>query len=185
MNHQTQTPPTAFDVLFPDHEDDTQTAPFDDLIEEEIQPDDPVIVADDLQADIQLMRLQNLQSRMDEIDDLFQKELDHLKQWKERRLEVLQNRYDFFSHSLENWLSANQEKSVNLPHGVVAFRKQPVRVEILDEDTVITQTPFIRIRKSPDKSAILKHYKQTGEILPGTDIIQPDPRFTVKLNPKE
>jgi len=149
-----------------------------------MQPDDPVIVADNLQADIQLMRLQNIQSRMDEITDLFQKELDHLKQWKERRLEVLQNQYDFFSHSLENWLSANQAKSVNLPHGIVAFRKQPLRVEILDEDMVISQTPFIRIRKSPDKSAILKHYKQTGEILPGTDIIQPDPKFTVKLHPK-
>jgi len=28
MKHQAQSPPTAFDVLFPDHEDDMQTTTY-------------------------------------------------------------------------------------------------------------------------------------------------------------
>ena len=193
MNHLFQSSPSALDVLFSDPED-TDTEVFESLIDEEIEPpgnpsppdqtqsDRPI--DNSLRADIQLMRLIYLQERMNEIDNLFQKELNRLTRWKERRQQVLQNQYDFFSRTLENWLTGSNSKSMNLPHGTIAFRKLPPHVEILDEQRLLTADEFVRIKRSVDRTAILQAYREHGLIPDGCDIIEPEPKFTIKLNPK-
>jgi len=122
---------------------------------------------------------------MDEIESLYKQELDHLNHWKQRRTGILQRQYDWLSKSLESWLMASSQKTANLPHGTLQFRKQLVRVEVLDEQAVIDASIFVRIKKSPDKSAIKKHYIRTGEIVDGVTIIEPEPKFSLKLIRKE
>ena len=51
----------------------------------------------------------------------------------------------------------------------------------LHEQAVLDAGEFVRIRKSPDKSAIKQHYIRTGEIVDGCEIIAPEPKFKVKL----
>jgi len=131
------------------------------------------------------MKLIYLQDRIDEIEALYRQELDHLNSWKEQRTGILQRQYDFYSRSLENWLAANNQKTVNLPHGVLQFRKQLVRVEVLDEQAVIDADEFVRVKKSADKSAIKKHYIRTGEVINGVEIVEPEPKFSLKLKRKE
>jgi len=149
------------------------------------EPDDLLDISDFFGADVSCMKLIYLQDRMDEIEALYRQELDHLSRWKERRTAILQRQYDFYSKSLENWLTITNQKTANLPHGTLQFRKQPIRVEIEDEKSIINAGEFIRIKKSPDKIAIKKHYIRTGEIVDGCSIIEPEPKFSLKLIRKE
>jgi len=147
------------------------------------EPDDLLDISDFFQADVTCMKLIYLQDRMDEIEVLYRQELDHLNSWKEQRTAILQRQYDFFGKSLENWLTVTNQKSANLPHAVLQFRKQPIRVEVLDEQSIIDAGVFIRVKQSPDKFAIRKHYQQTGEIVDGCNIVEPEPKFSIKLIP--
>ena len=168
-----------------EQDDDLSLAEFNDLAQEDCSPDpdDLLDIKDFFNADVAVMKLIYLQDRMDEIDELYHKELDHLNRWKEQRTGILQRQFDFFSRSLENWLTISNRKSANLPHGNLIFRKQPPHVDILDEDIVLKKGLFVRIKRLLDKTAILKHYKTTGEIPDGCDIIEPEPKFSVKLTP--
>ena len=147
------------------------------------EPDDLLDISDFFQADVQCMKLIYLQDRMTEIESLYQQELDHLEKWKQHRIGILQRQYDYLSRSLESWLMVSNQKTANLPHGTLQFRRQPVRVEVLDEETIIRLGEFIRIKQTIDKAAIKKHYVQTGEIPDGVDIVEQEPKFSIKLNP--
>ena len=181
-----RTMPTLNEILLPitnEQDDDLSAFEFIDPPEKDFSPDpgDLLDITDFFKADVAVMKLIYLQDRMDEINDLYHKELDHLNRWKEQRTAILQRQYNFFSRSLENWLAVSNRKSANLPHGKLIFRKQPPHVDILDEDTVLKKGLFIRIKRLPDMAAILKHYKATGEIPDGCDIIEPEPKFSIKL----
>jgi len=187
-----QTTPTDTDVLSlitTDREDSLWPFEIVDPPEEDSmefpEPDDLLDISDYFQADVSCMKLIYLQDRMDEIESLYKQELDHLNRWKERRSNILLRQYEYLSKSLESWLMASSQKTTNLPHGTLQFRKQLVHVEVLDEQAIIDAGIFVRIKQSPDKSAIKKHYIRTGEIVDGCDIIEPEPKFSLKLIRKE
>ncbi|MBU1064434.1 host-nuclease inhibitor Gam family protein [bacterium] len=147
------------------------------------EPDDLLDISDFFQADVTCMKMLYLEDRMSEIESLYRRELQHLDSWKQRRTGILQRQYDFFSRSLESWLMASNQKTANLPHGILQFRRQPVRVEVLDEETIIRLGEFIRTKLTVDKAAIKKHYVQTGEIPDGVEIVEQEPKFSIKLTP--
>ena len=183
-----QTTPTLNEILLPitnEQDDDLSLSEFIDPPKEDFSsdPGDLLDIKDFFNADVAIMKLIHLQDRMGEINDLYHKELDHLNRWKEQRTGILQRQYDFYSRSLENWLTVSNRKSANLPHGRLIFRKQPPRVDILDEDGVLKAGMFVRTKRLLDKTAILKHYKATGEIPDGCDIIEPEQKFSIKLTP--
>ena len=183
-----QTMPALNEVLLPvtnEQDDDLLLSEVIDSEKEDSSPEsgDLLDIKDFFDADVAVMKLIYLQDRTDEIDDLYHKELDHLNRWKEQRTGILQRQYDFYSRSLENWLTVSNRKSANLPHGRLIFRKQPPHVDILDELMVLKAGMFVRIKRLPDVAAILKHYKATGEIPDGCDIIEPEPKFSIKLTP--
>ena len=147
------------------------------------EPDDLLDISDYFQADVTCMKLIYLQDRMNEIEALYQQELNHLNYWKDQRTGIIQRQYDWLCKSLESWLMTSNQKTANLPHGTLQFRKQLVRVEVLDEQAIIDAGISVRIKKSPDKSAIKRHFIKTGEIIDGVEIIEPEPKFSIKLNP--
>ena len=63
-------------------------------------PGDPFNIADFFKAVVAVMKLIYLQDRMDEINDLYHKELDHLNRWIERKFER-------FCRPDETWFNAN------------------------------------------------------------------------------
>jgi len=149
------------------------------------QEPDPLQIRDFFTADNQLMKMIRIQNEIDQVEELYQMELNQLNEWKKDRLEGLNEKYGFYKSSLEAWLSNNGKKKADLPHGKVYFRKQRHKVKILDEDTVINNGEFVRVKKKPDKRAMLRAFKDHGLIPEGTDIIRPNPRFYVKLKYKE
>ena len=52
------------------------------------------------------------------------------------------------------------------------MRQNPARVEILEEMMVPGEFKEIRTTVHIDKRAILAHTKQTGEVVPGTEVVR-------------
>ena len=73
---------------------------------------------------------------------------------------------------LRDYLRAGMEASgltrISGPTFSITLSEGPERVEVDDE--VLLPPDFVRVKMEPAKSAILEHYKTTGEILPGTRI---------------
>ena len=146
---------------------------------------EPMEIKDFFTADNTLMKMIRVQQEIDQVGELYQKELQQLKEWKKDRLSTLEEKKGFYKSSLEAWLSNNNKKKADLPHGKVYFRKQRQKVKILDEDTVIENGEFVRIKKKPDKRSMLRAFKDHGLIPEGVDIIRPDPKFYIKLKNQE
>ena len=72
---------------------------------------------------------------------------EHVQQWCERELRRAQQEEEWllrrFGVELESWASAElkrlgvRRRSLNLPGGIVGFRLQPARVEVVDEQAVL------------------------------------------------
>lgn len=76
------------------------------------------------------------------------------------------------------------EKKLQYPDGALSMRKGSERVEI-ENEVVFTNThklPFVRevYTRTPDKAAIKKHIKTTGEIPEGADLVRGEDTFVVK-----
>ena len=146
---------------------------------------EPLEIRDFFTADNTLMKMIRVQQEIDQVEDLYQQELEQLKSWKKDRLSSLEDKYGFYKSSLEAWLSNQNKKKADLPHGRVYFRKQRHKVKILDEDKVIESGKFVRVKKKPDKRAMMQTFKQHGLIPEGTDIFRPESKFYVKLKNQE
>jgi len=145
------------------------------------QEPEPMEIKDYFMADNQLMKMIRIREEIDQVEELYKQELKQLKSWKKDRLSTLEEKYGFYKSSLEAWLKNNNKKKADLPHGKVYFRKQRHKVEILDEKKVIENDEFVRVKKKPDKRAMLRAFKDHGLIPDGTDIGRPNPKFYVKL----
>jgi phage host-nuclease inhibitor protein Gam len=132
------------------------------------------------QADVILAKLWKLESRIEEIETLYNQEIQFLNLWRSRKLESLEFMAQEFRNSLKAYVLETGKKSIGLPHGRIGFRVQPPHVEIVDEAKILARDEFVRVTKSPDKAKILEVYKSTGEIPDGADIVTPDPKFFAK-----
>ncbi|BFN37810.1 host-nuclease inhibitor Gam family protein [Fidelibacter multiformis] len=132
------------------------------------------------QADVILAKLWRIESRIEEIESLFNQELQYLNLWRSRKLESLEFMAQEFRNSLKAYVLETGKKSIGLPHGRIGFRVQPPHVEVVDEEKILAREAFVRVTKSPDKAKILEVYKSTGEIPDGVDIVTPEPKFFAK-----
>lgn len=73
-------------------------------------------------------------------------------------------------------------KSLAFPAGTLRARKAPDRVEV-DEDVFLPVAPddLVRVKRSPDKTAIAAHVKATGEVLPGVELVAGDVRYSIEV----
>ena len=80
-----------------------------------------------------------------------------------------------FGDELMAWASqqiaqrGDKRKSIHLPAGLIAFRKQGAKVVIDDEAVVIAwakqrQLPLVRVSEELIKEALNQHIEKTGEI---------------------
>ena len=149
-------------------------------------PEEPVVfehieIESSFKADLILIKIDEFQEQISEIIDLYEKEAAYLKEWTEERVKKLTQNMDFYKHNLEIWMLQKEKRSISLPHGKAYFRKQPFKVEVINEDKLI-DNGFKRITTSVDKKKLLEHFKSSGEIVDGCDIVKPDEKFYVKTN---
>ncbi len=101
--------------------------------------------------------------------------------WLARRTSGLERREALHSAGLAAYLISTGRSSVDLVNGRLKVVRGRERVEVVDTDRFLAAAPeaLVRIRREPDKGAILQHYRQTGEIVDGTDVVRGDDRVSV------
>jgi Siphovirus Gp157 len=80
----------------------------------------------------------------------------------------LMGRIDWLKRYLLGEMEAATREKVSGPTLTVSLAKAPPSCEIVCADEV--PTDFQRVRVEVDRSSILSHFKETGEVVPGTAI---------------
>lgn len=106
--------------------------------------------------------VQNNEALSKAIDD----EIDRLTEMKKK----LKNKTDKFKEQVLSNMDRLGIEKVTTNIGKLAIRKNPIRVEILNENIVPDEFKKEVVKTSIDKTAIKNYFKETGEIIPGTVI---------------
>lgn len=106
--------------------------------------------------------VQNNEALSKAIDD----EIDRLTEMKKR----LKNKTDKFKEQVLNNMDRLGIEKVTTNIGKLAIRKNPISVEILNENIVPDEFKKEVVKTNIDKTAIKNYFKETGEIIPGTII---------------
>jgi len=116
-----------------------------------------------------------------------EKLIQDIEAWQERKTYQHQSQIDFLSRQMESYLRQKQVKSLPMPSGTIGLRKQPPKIEIIDEDKFYEFADASLLRRvpesfAPDLKAIKERVKATGDIPKGVDVIEQDSKFYYKLN---
>ena len=106
--------------------------------------------------------VQNNEALSKAIDD----EIDRLTEMKKK----LKNKTDKFKEQVLNNMDRLGIEKVTTNIGKLAIRKNPISVEILNENIVPVEFKKEVVKTNIDKTAIKNYFKETGEIIPGTVI---------------
>ena len=112
-------------------------------------------------------------------------QIDRIKLWLEMETEKIQRRKDFYLQALDNFMHLNEYSTKHLVNGTLCIRSQQPVILIKDEQSVLQNDRFVRIipeKRAVDKAALRKYCIQTGEEIPGTEIILKPHKFSYKLN---
>ena len=152
--------------------------PFNDSIK--------VHIISEFDADMTITKINEIDEELDSIDQIVKKEISYLKEWEDSEAGKLNRKRDYLMQVLETYMLINNKRKLNLPHGRASYRKQPFKVDIKDENLLMSQGYF-REKQILDKKSIMDNFKKTGEIPNGCDIIRHEEKLYVKptLNGKE
>ena len=131
-------------------------------------------------------------SKVAELDDTFiantesaTKQIDRIKLWLEVETDRLERRKGFYLLALDNYMHLNDFTTKRLVNGTLKVRSQQPDIKITDEVKVLADERFVRTvpeKLAVDKAALRKYCTQTGEELPGIEIILKPHKFSYKLN---
>lgn len=99
--------------------------------------------------------------------------LEEMRKTGERKLE------NFKTYVLDN-MNRLGISEIPTSLGNLKVAKNPISVEITNEDEVPAEFKKIVTKESADKTAIKKHFKETGEIVSGTRIIDDKTSLRIK-----
>jgi hypothetical protein len=153
------------------------------------------IQLDQLKADQLLMAVAKLESQMDDVNKLADDEIKLIEQYRQSEIERLDKKRSWLLFNLENfWRQQSEqtgERTLRLPHGILALRKKPDKVEIDNMATflkIAQRLGFLRTtpeKHEPNLTAIAAHIKRTGEIPIGTKLISGGISFSYQLTKGE
>lgn len=115
-----------------------------------------------------------------------QEQTDALLRQLKSKLDGLDYVYLPLAQDVARSLLAGKSRSVKTPFGTLAFRSVPARVEVKDEAVLIKAAesdiylvPCIRVKTEVSRSAVAEHFKKTGEIPPGCELLAERDKFYV------
>jgi len=105
--------------------------------------------------------------------------------WLDRENAILARKRAYFLVQLEEWARGMGKPSQRLVAGTLSVRQQPVKIEILDQDSLLADERFRRIvpeKVEVDRKALRSVVTKTGEEPDGVRVEIVPPKFSYKLN---
>ena len=112
-------------------------------------------------------------------------QIDRIKLWLEMEQEKIQRRKGFYLQALDNFMHLNEYSTKHLVNGTLKVRSQQPEILINDEEAVLKDDRFVRVipeKRVVDKATLRKYCTQTGEEIPGTEVVLKPHKFSYKLN---
>lgn len=101
-----------------------------------------------------------------------------------KRLTELKKAIENKSEKFKEYVKNNMEKlgveKIETAIGNLSIKKNPPSIEILSEEDVPSEFKKEKLTITIDKTAIKKHFNETGEIIPGTTVITDKTRLEIK-----
>jgi hypothetical protein len=145
------------------------------------------IEVDRLRADQLLSAIAILESQMNDVNELVDKEMRLLEEYRSSELARLDKKRSWLVFNLEAYARSTGEKTMRLPHGILKLRKGRDKVAVVAMEEFLTKAQsfgFLRAipeSYSPDTQAVLAHIKRTGEVPPGVEFIPAETRFSYTI----
>ena len=154
------------------------TSSFPKLIEEEMSEEDKKEVKKELTELLQ-QKSQNLIGYIRNIELTIEAMKNEEKRISEQR-KVLESRLTKFKEYVKECMEQNGFTKIETQLGALSIVKNPISVEIYDEAQIPDEYKTKVIEIKVDKTAIKKALKETGEIIPGTRIINNKTSLIIK-----
>jgi len=159
-----------------------------DLIDaEEVNEEKQKLEMNKILADRALAAIAVLESKINEVNEIAEKEITLIQQWNISELSKLQKKIDWLVWNLSNYMTALGEKTVSLPHGQLKMRMGRDKVEVVDLSRFLPmgqKLGLVRVtpaKTEPDLLAIAAFIKLNGNKPPSGVMLTPgQPRFSYK-----
>ena len=93
---------------------------------------------------------------------------------------ALENKLDKFKEYVKTCMEKGGFTKVDTGLGTLTIAKNPMSVEIENEDEIPSEFKQEIVTVKVDKTAIKNHFKETGEVLPGIKIIDDKTSLRIK-----
>ena len=138
-------------------------------------------------ADLMLLEIRNLQEEIERVFDQAEKERTIIKDWAITKNSKLASRIEWISKKLELFLKEENIKTLELAFGSLRFRKQPDRVEILDNELFLNNANSSCLMIVPetakaDLNKIKAFIKRSGRTPDGCEVIPGEIKFSYSIN---
>ena len=91
-----------------------------------------------------------------------------------------QNNLDKFKEYVKDNMNRLGISKIETELGILSIAKNPMSVEIENEDEIPSEYKQEVVTTKIDKTAIKEHFKQTGEIIPGARVVNDKTRLNIK-----
>ncbi len=92
----------------------------------------------------------------------------------------IENKIENFKNYVKECMERNGFSKIDTGLGSLAIAKNPMSLEIENEDEIPIEFKQEIVTTKIDKTAIKKHFKETGEIIPGTIIVNDKTSLRIK-----
>lgn len=157
------------------------------LDQEEIREEKQKLEMSKIMADRALAAIAVIESKINEVNEIAEKEINLIQQWNLSEVEKLQKKIDWLVWNLENYMKGTGEKTISLPHGKIQFRMGRDKFTVIDEQKfMVTAQKLGLVRISPakieaDLLAIANYTKLNGGRPPvGVMLTPAQSKFTYK-----
>ena len=103
---------------------------------------------------------------------------------EEKRLADMRKTGESKLEKFKQYIKENMEKlgleKIPTELGSLAIAKNPMSVEIENEDAIPSEFKLEVVTTKIDKTAIKNHFKETGEVIPGTRIVEDKTSLRIK-----
>lgn len=145
-----------------------------------------------------LRKIKSINTRLADVKETALAEISRIQDWAQEEEEKAAKERAFFEHLLQDYAERLRTedpkfKSLKLPHGKIAFRKQSPEF-IRDNDKLLAwvksnRPEFVRIKEEPDWASLKKEVvvageqavDANGEIIEGVTVVTRPDKFIVEV----
>lgn len=146
--------------------------------QEEMTPD----LKEELEKELTLLLQQKSQNTIGYIRNI-ELTIEAMKNEEKRISEqrkALENKLERFKDYVKECMESNGFSKIDTGLGSLTIAKNPMSVEIENEDEIPSEFKQEIVTTKIDKTAIKNHFKETGEIIPGIKIVDDKTSLRIK-----